>query len=274
MFECVVNISEGRDLGRLEALSRSAGPSLRDLHHDGFHNRSVFTLINGDDALRDDVHSLIDAAFHSLDLTTHEGVHPRFGVVDVVPFVALDTRQRQRATQLRDETARWIAERHGVPTFLYGVVAGHLRTLPDVRRRAFRDLEPDFGPARATERLGAVAVGERPVLVAWNIWLRGATIEDARSIARSVRRAEVRAIGLAVGDLVQVSCNLISPLEVGPSVVYDQVQALLANGARIERCELVGLMPAALLELEDRSRWASLGLSEEATIERRLLATS
>ena len=274
MFECVVNISEGRDLDRLRALSNAAGGSLRDLHHDRFHNRSVFTLINADRALSDDVRSLIDAAFNELDLTTHDGVHPRFGVVDVVPFVALENAERPRAMALRDETARWIAERYDVPTFLYGEVDGRLRTLPDVRRLAFRVLEPDFGPARAAERLGAVAVGERPVLVAWNIWLSGATIDEARLLAKSVRRAEVRAIGLAVGDQVQVSCNLVAPLSVGPSVVYDQVEALLGSGARIERCELVGLAPAKLLDLEDRTRWASLGLSEEATIEGRLLAAN
>ena len=109
MLECVLNISEGRNLDLLGELSGPAGQSLRDRHSDLFHNRAVFTLINDAEALTSDVRALISASFHTLDLRTHEGVHPRFGVVDVVPFVALDPESPARAVELRDETARWRA---------------------------------------------------------------------------------------------------------------------------------------------------------------------
>ncbi len=270
MFECVVNVSEGRHVGVLDELSSSVGPSLRDRHSDPFHNRSVFTLVNERSALERDVRALIRSAFARLDLTLHEGVHPRFGVVDVVPFVALEPAQAAGARVLRDDTAGWIAETFGVPCFLYGEVDGRLRTLPDVRRGAFKGLLPDRGPARPAPRLGAVAVGARPVLVAWNLWLRNVSIDEARAIARAVRRPEVRAMGFVVGDEVQVSCNLIDLARVGPSALYDQVKALLPRRGEIGRAELVGLVPRSVLEAEDRDRWAELGLSEAQTIEGRL----
>ncbi len=105
MFECVINLSEGRDAPLLGELRASAGTSLRDLHADPFHNRSVFTLINSAQELVPDVHALLRRAFATLDLSRHEGVHPRFGVVDVVPFVALEPEDPEEAVELRDRTA-------------------------------------------------------------------------------------------------------------------------------------------------------------------------
>ena len=151
MFECVINISEGADeyvLGRIE---KASGESLRDRHSDSFHNRSVFTLINDETPLLRDVHSLITTSVDLLDLRHHEGVHPRFGVVDVVPFVALNPAQFSSAVRMRDEVARWMGETLEIPVFLYG---GE-RSLPDVRREAFGALAPDFGPATPSVLSGA-----------------------------------------------------------------------------------------------------------------------
>ncbi len=270
MFECVVNVSEGRRVALLDEISSVVGPSLRDRHADQFHHRSVFTLVDEPEALQIGVHALIGACFERLDLRHHQGVHPRFGVVDVVPFVALGPGQSGGATSMRDSTARWIAETYAVPCFLYGDVNGAPRTLPDVRRQAFQGLRPDVGPHRPDPRLGAVAVGARPVLVAWNLWLDGVSIDEARAIARALRRREVRAMGFLVGDQVQVSCNVIEPGLVLPSAVYDEVVSRLPPSGAIDRAELVGLIPRSVLEAEDRGRWAQLGLSESSTIERRL----
>ena len=232
MFECVINLSEGRDTELLSELGATAGLSLRDVHADSFHNRSVFTLINDGPPLVRDVQALLSAAFSRLDLTHHTGVHPRFGVVDVVPFVALDSKRASDAVLLRDETAQWIAHTFDVPVFLYGPVDGVVRTLPEVRRKAFVDLKPDFGPLQAGSTLGASAVGARGLLVAWNLWLRGVSLDGARDIARSVRDVSVRTLAFEVGDSVQVSCNLIDPMRVGPSIVFDRVRAMLPAGGR------------------------------------------
>jgi len=270
MLECVINISEGRNLKLLSELRASAGASIRDLHSDEFHNRSVFTLINDPEPLIRDVHALITASYDALDLRLHDGVHPRFGVVDVVPFVALEPQDRAEAGQWRDRTAQWISETFAVPTFLYGSLDDVTRTLPEVRRRAFDSLLPDFGPSSASPKLGAVAVGARPILVAWNIWLSGVSRDETRALAKSVRRGEVRSLAFRAGEYTQVSCNLIEPLVVGPSVVYDEVASLLPVGGEIVRAELVGLVPRAVLDAEEPSRWDELGLGENQTIESRL----
>lgn len=271
MFECVVNVSEGRDLAVLDALASASGPSLRDRHHDAFHHRAVFTLIHERASLREDVRRLIETAFTLIDLRAHEGVHPRFGAVDVVPFVALGRAEPADACALRDETAHWIATALATPVYRYGPLGGGvLRTLPEVRRALRLGLAPDEGPA-ATASRGAVAVGCRGILVAWNLWLVGVSFDEARGLARLVRGPAVRALAFDLGDRVQVSCNLIDPTVVRPSDVYDAIESALGSG-RIERAELVGLIPAALLEREDPARWDQLGIGPGVTIESRSAA--
>ena len=270
MFECVVNVSEGRRNEILDLLARAAGPSLRDRHADPFHNRSVYTLIDERDALCANVRALAAATFEQLDLREHVGVHPRFGVLDVVPYVALDPGRAGEAVALRDETARWVATTFEVPAFLYGPLAdGTERGLPEVRRRAFTALAPDVGPAQPSARLGACAVGARGVLVAWNLWVRGISLDEGRAVARALRRREVRALAFSIPPWTQISVNLVEPEVVGPAIVYDQVVGLVPPGA-VERAELVGLVPASVLRASARDRWEQLGLSDGQTIEARL----
>jgi glutamate formiminotransferase len=270
VLECVVNVAEGRRLEVLDSLSAAAGPSLRDRHHDVVHNRGVFTLIDEVDRLRHSVRALSEVSLETLDLRAHEGVHPRLGVLDVVPFVALDPNRADEAIALRDETANWLATTFDVPVFLYGELDdGTTRTLPEVRRGAFISLAPDRGPATPDPKWGATTVGARGVLVAWNLWLRGVSLEEATLVAAAIRGPAVRALAFSMGEFVQVSCNLIDPLSVGPSQVYDQVTGLLGRGA-IDHAELVGLAPGALLQRENPTRWPQLGLSEATTIEARL----
>jgi glutamate formiminotransferase len=270
LFECVLNLSEGLRLDVLDRLSAAAGSSLRDRHTDPLHNRSVFTLINDADELLRDVRGLITLALDLLDLEGHVGVHPRFGVVDVVPFVALSPSAFRDAQRLRDETATWLSVNFHVPVFLYGPLDdGSERSLPEVRRGAFRTLEPDLGPRDPDPHRGASALGARPILVAWNVCLSGVELDDAKRVAMAIRRPEVRALAFLVGDVVQISCNLIAPTTVGPAEVYDDVTTRLTKGV-VERCELVGLVPEVVVRAQDPARWAQLGLSLGATIESRL----
>jgi len=257
VLECVVNVSEGKDSGRLAALAALVGADLLDVHTDADHHRSVFTMV-GTQAPR----TLARAAVERLDIGSHAGVHPRVGVVDVVPFVALEPTTFDAALVARDEFARFAATELGVPCFLYGPE----RSLPEVRRRAFRDLAPDVGPATPHPTAGAMCVGARDLLVAYNVWLAGGSLESARTIAREIRSPEVRALGLQVGEFTQVSMNLVDPLRVGPDVVYDFVAAR----APVVRAELVGLVPARVLAPIPRGRWEQLDLSAERTIESRV----
>jgi glutamate formiminotransferase len=280
LFECVVNVSEGRDDDVLAALATSAGPALLDLHRDPDHHRAVFTLAGSAADVATASRSLARAAVDRLDLNDHAGAHPRLGVLDVVPFVPFAPGRAApddltEAVALRDDFARWLPDALGVPSFLYGPLpGGRTRSLPDIRRHAFSvdaGLAPDFGPPHPHPRAGASAVGARRVLVAYNVWV--SPLQVARRVAPRVRGPEVRALALAVGDRAQVSCNLVEPDRFGPARLYDAVAALVADaGGAIEGAELVGLVPEAVLAAVPRSRWPEVGLSDTATVESRLAA--
>jgi glutamate formiminotransferase len=204
-------------------------------------------------------------AVERIDLNHHDGVHPRLGAVDVVPFVALEGSTELDAELARDDFAEWAGEELDLPVFAYG---GDGPTLPEVRRRAFKDLVPVAGPSRPHPTAGAVAVGVRPPLVAYNLWLAEPDVAVARRVAAEVRDDAVRALGLAVGDRVQVSLNLVEPERVGPADAYDRVAAKVP----LAGAELVGLLPQAVLDAVAPDRWAELDLAEDRTIEARLAA--
>jgi glutamate formiminotransferase / 5-formyltetrahydrofolate cyclo-ligase len=279
IIECVVNVSEGRNQAVLAELAAVAGSTLLDLHSDPDHHRSVFTLAGGPDAVQQSVRALATACVARLDLAAHSGVHPRLGVLDVAPFVPYrpghipdpdgdhPDPDLSVVIPLRDAFARWLGQALGVPSFLYGPLpGGRTRTLPQVRRAAFEGLAPDFGPDRPHRTAGATAVGARSVLVAYNVWVSSAAV--ARLVAPLVRSPMVRALGLAVGERAQVSCNLIDPGRFGPAQLYDQVVGLIAEaGGTVLGAELVGLIPDPVLHKISAARWPELGLSEAATIE-------
>jgi glutamate formiminotransferase len=260
VLECVVNVSEGRDEGALGALRAAAGDALLDFHADPHHHRSVFTLAG--DGLEDAVRALAREAVTRLDLDAHQGVHPRIGVVDVVPFVPVAGSSMDEALAARGSFARWAGAELALPCFLYGPE----RSLPEIRRGAFESIAPDTGPPRPHRTAGASAVGARTVLIAYNLWLAAADVTTAKTIAASLRSRSVRALGLQVGEQAQVSCNLVEPMLVGPAEVYDRVAAVAA----VTRAELVGLAPLEVVRAVPRTRWRELDLSEERTIESRL----
>lgn len=260
MLECIVNVSEGRDPAVLAALATAAGNDLLDQHVDPHHHRTVLTTV-GEDAAR----RIARVAVDRVDLTRHRGAHPRLGAVDVVPFVALAGSTPDDACAGRDRFARWVAGELGVPAFLYGDDRG-LPTLPAVRRRAFGDLAPDTGPPVPHPTAGAVAVSCRGPLVAYNVWLAEDDLAQARAVAAAVRGDGIRALGLTVGDRVQVSMNLVAPHRVGPAVAYDRVAAL----APVAGAELVGLLPRSVLDAVEPARWPELDLAEDRTVEARL----
>jgi glutamate formiminotransferase len=257
MLECVVNVSEGRDASVLAALAAVCGRDLLDVHHDPHHHRSVLTLV-GEEAPR----ALTRLAVELLDLRAHDGVHPRLGVVDVVPFVPLAGAVLEDAVAARDAYGAAMSAELRLPCFVYGPE----RTLPEVRREAFQGLAPTWGPSQPHPTAGAVCVGARPPLVAFNVWLAHPDLALARRVAAAVRSPGIRALGLPVGARVQVSMNLVDPLRVGPAEAYDRVAAL----APVAGAELVGLLPAQVLASVPAHRWTELGLAEDRTVEARL----
>jgi glutamate formiminotransferase len=261
VLECVVNVSEGRRQDVIDALARAAGGALLDVHADEHHHRSVLTLA-GPDVERAS-RAVTREGVTRIDVTRHRGAHPRFGAVDVVPFVPLLDEPMTLAIAARDEFARWAAAELAVPCFLYGPE----RSLPEVRRHAFGTLAPDVGPDAPHPAAGAIAVGARAVLVAYNLWLADdVDVVVARDVARELRGPAVRALGFDLGGCAQVSCNLVDPVTFGPAEAYDAV----ASRAAVARAELVGLVPAAVLARTPAHRWAELGLDSSRTIEARL----
>lgn len=280
--ECVINVSEGRDHSVIAALTGAAGVHLLDLHSDGEHHRSVLTLGGPLEAVEEAARSVARAAVSGIDLTTHSGVHPRLGVLDVVPFVPLAAADADdawsEAASARDRFATWAGTSLGLPCFLYGPE----RTLPDVRRHAFRSLAPDTGPGTPHPTAGACAVGVRLPLVAYNVWISDPTpqpggddaptaLSVARSLAAALRGPSVRTLGLPLSSGAQVSCNLIDPSTAPIAELYDDVVAgARSRGCSVVRAELVGLLPEITLRAVPRPRWSELDLGEDRTIEFRM----
>ncbi len=266
-----VNVSEGRDRATLEVLAAACGESLLDLHADPDHHRSVLTLGGPGPAVVAAVRSLVRTAVDTLDLSRHRGAHPRFGVVDVVPFAPVGSHELADPLEARDTLAVWAGATLGVPCFLYGPMPdGGERSLPEVRRGAFDTLRPDTGPDRPHPRAGAMAVGARRPLVAYNLWVDGLSVGELRAVAAQVRSAAVRTLALALSSGSQVSCNLVEPELVGPAEAYDRVAAALPAAARIRRAEVVGLVPRAVLERIDVRRFGTLGLRDDLCLEARM----
>ncbi len=275
-----MNVSEGRDRPRLDALARACGPSLLDVHADVDHNRSVFTLAGpgGADAAAA-ARALARVVVERLDLRHHAGVHPRLGVLDVVPFVALGE-PAATAVEAARAFARWLGNDVGVPVFLYGDVDPAARSLPDTRRDAFARRPPDFGPPAPDARTGATAVGARPPLVAVNCLLDRDDLELARRIAGRVRERDgglpgVRALGLGLESVgaAQVSMNVTALDATGVEAACTAVRGLAeAAGATVVAVELVGLVPAAELARWSEGFRAWSGLGPDVTIESRLAA--
>jgi glutamate formiminotransferase len=209
------------------------------------------------------------------------------GVVDVVPFVPLVQQAVDpsssglrldpapslgAAVEARDRFARWAWSELSLPCFCYGPLPGRgERTLPEIRRLAFSELVPDTGECEPHPTAGACAVGAREFLVAYNLWLADGDVEVATAVARQLRGPGVRALGFDLSGVAQVSCNLVEPSVHGLVEVHDRVVQLLeGTGVRIDRCELVGLLPAAVLDAVPAQRWVELGLDPDSTVEARL----
>lgn len=264
-LESVPNVSEGRDAATIRAIAgafAAGGAQVLDVHSDADHHRSVLTLIGGEAELGDSLVAGVAAAVASIDLRSHDGVHPRVGAADVVPIVALDPLDAARAAALALVVAGRIGDELRLPVFLYGDSGDGRRPayfraggLDGLRARVERgELVPDFGPRLIDPRAGAVLVGARPPLVAFNLELDTGDVEVARAVAAEVRASGggmdgVQAIGLLLDRTgrAQVSLNVIDIERAPLHLVVARVrEASERRGARVVRGELVGLMPASV----------------------------
>ena len=289
IVECVPNVSEGR---REDAIDRMAdairsveGVRLLDRTSDADHNRSVFTFAGPPDAVEAAAHALVEVALREIDLRTHRGEHPRIGAVDVVPFVPLAGTTMEDCVALAHRFGRRVAQRHQLPVYFYAKAATRPERvrLPDIRKPQYEGLAdvigtthvPDVGPSKVHPTAGAMVTGARPPLIAFNIELDTADVKVAKRIAKEIRESSgglpaVQALGFELTDppRAQVSMNLLDPSQTSLSRVWREVETRAgAEGIRIVRGELIGLMPldAAVQVTADALKLD--GLSRERIIE-------
>jgi glutamate formiminotransferase len=273
LFEAVPNFSEGRDPEKIARIAASVretpGVTVLDLHLDPDHNRSVLTFVGEEGPLLEASIALARSCLEEIDLAAQRGVHPRMGSLDVLPFVPLGSPLSEAGLEDAARLAREVGEAIGslgVPVYLYGAAASapHRTNLAEVRRGGYEGLvaragdpswRPDYGPEEVPAHSGAVAVGARPFLVAFNVYLDTGDVERARDIAGEVRERDgglpgVKALGLRVEGRAQVSMNLTDLGRTSIPAALEAVRrAAERHGARVEETELVGLVPlAAVLE--------------------------
>ncbi|HEV2642002.1 MAG TPA: glutamate formimidoyltransferase, partial [Candidatus Elarobacter sp.] len=270
LIECVPNFSEGRDLDVVHAIcdriAAVEGASVLHVTADESHNRSVITFVAPAEVMVDAAFAAIRAARDLIDITRHAGVHPRIGAADVVPFVPLEGATMQDCVAIARTLGARVGTELAIPVYLYERAASRdsRRNLADVRRGGFETLRdviasdperaPDFGPSEMHPTFGAVAIGARPFLVAFNAYIGDASmLAVAKEIARAVRASSgglpaVKALGLEVGGEAQVSMNLVDIERTPLSTVYAAVEReAIARGAEITWSEIIGLVPESVV---------------------------
>src|SRR6266480_4569271 len=265
LVECVPNFSEGRNAATIEALRTALtgvpGVRLLDVQADAAHNRSVFTFVAPPDASVEATLAAMRVATERIDLSRHTGEHPRMGATDVVPFVPVRDVTMDDCVALARRLAERAAAELQIPVYLYARAATRpeRERLPDIRKGEFEGLrdrigrdpaaDPDFGPKRIHPTAGATAIGARPFLVAFNIYLDTGDVRVAKEIAQQIRTSggglpAVQASGFAVDGKAQVSMNLLDIDTTSPATVFAAVESRArARGIEIQKSEVVGLVP-------------------------------
>ena len=294
VIECVPNISEGRDEKRVSeiaaAVRAAAGVRLLDVSSDSSHNRSVLTFVADAAGVREGVRALFDAAVPRIDLRRHSGEHPRMGAVDVVPVIPIRGATVEECVALSREIGAEIAERHGIPVYLYedSATSEKRRNLAEIRKGQFEgfaakmrepEWKPDFGPDVPHPTAGVVAVGARPPLIAYNVNLGTRDLAVAERIAKAIRHLGggfryVKALPVELADRgqVQVSINMTNFVKSPLHRVFECVRSEAErHGVPIVGSEIVGLCPAEALVMTAEHYLRLEKFSPEQVLELRLL---
>jgi glutamate formiminotransferase len=294
IIECVPNVSEGRDRAVIDqiaaALRRVPGLRLLDVSSDGSHNRSVLTLVGDAEAVRAGVRALFEAALPRIDLRAHRGEHPRMGAVDVVPFIPIRGSSLEDCVALSREVGADIAERFGIPVYLYeeSASAEARRNLAEIRKGQFEGFgekmkdplwKPDFGPDRPHPSAGVVAMGARAFLIAYNINLGTSELAIADRIAKAIRHLSggfryVKAMGVELADrgIVQVSINMTNFKRTPLHRVFECVRSeAQRHGVSVLGSEIVGLTPAEALYMAAEHYLRLERFSSDQVLETKLL---
>ncbi len=293
LIECVPNFSEGRDPSVIEAIAAAiteANGRVLDWSLDAWHHRAVITFVA-------EPHDIVNAAFAAIrtardciDLRTHTGVHPRIGAADVVPFIPLHGATMEQCVQAARDLADRVGTELDIPVYLYDRAAQRdaYRNLADVRHGGTAALEqdigstrpPDAGPATLHPTAGAVAIGARDFLGAFNVFIgHAAHLPQAKAIAREIRAASgglpgVKALGLVVNGQAQVSMNVTDLNAVSLHQAFDAVATAAArHGIDVTHSEIIGLVPQATIEQAFSDRIKLRDGRDTVSLEGRIAAT-
>jgi glutamate formiminotransferase / formiminotetrahydrofolate cyclodeaminase len=269
LVECVPNFSEGRDAAKIDAIIEAMkvlGVYLLDREMDSDHNRSVITLVGDREAIQEAVIRGVGKAAELIDLTQHQGAHPRMGAADVVPFIPIDGVTIEDCAAMARHVGAEIAKRFQIPVYLYEAAATRpeRQNLESIRRGQFEGIrseiasnparKPDFGESRVHPTAGATVVGARKALIAYNVFLNTADVDIAKKIAKAVRFSSgglrfVKGAGFLVRGLAQVSMNLTDFEQTPIHRVFEFVKREAARyGVVPVSSEIVGLIPKKALE--------------------------
>lgn len=297
LIECVPNFSEGRRPEVVEEIVRVIGQidgvTLLDHSLDETHNRSVVTFAGAAEPVRRAATATVGRALELIDMERHSGAHPRIGAVDVMPFVPLGGTRLEECVDLARRFGEQVAKMFELPVYLYGEAAlrPDRRRLADVRRGQYEGLKaelgvnpernPDYGPHRLHPRGGAMAVGARKPLIAFNVNLDSEDLALAKRIAHTIRESSgglpaVQAMGVLLQNpgerrYAQVSMNLVDWERTGISRVVREIRRLaLEAGTDIDHCELIGLAPTGALLQVAADALGLRGFSPDQALELRL----
>ena len=296
ILEIVPNFSEGRDLAVVRAIveaMRSSGAEVLDWSADPDHNRSVVTVIGPPELVEEAAFAGAAVAVEMIDLRRHHGVHPRIGSIDVLPFVPLAGLSMKEAGTSARRVGERMANELELPVYFYAQASDPPgRSLVTLRRGGFEalvggwpaDRVPDLLPAQwpypgAHPTAGACCVGARPVLLAWNVWISGISVEQARAIAKQVREGHsgirgLRALALRLPsrDAIQISMNIEDVEKSSPADAFALVRSLVgASGGKVEQTEIIGMAPDELLEAADDD-WKLVPGTRERSLSKRVQA--
>ena len=268
-MECVPNFSEGRDKAKVDAIVEAMkipGVYLLDREMDADHNRCVITLVGEREAIQEAAIRGVGKAAELIDLTQHQGAHPRMGAADVVPFIPIDGVTLEDCVAMAKHVGAEIAKRFAIPVYLYEAAAAtpERQNLENIRRGQFEGIraeiatnparKPDFGEAKVHPTAGATVVGARKSLIAYNVFLNTADVDVAKKIAKAVRASSggfrfVKGAGFLVRGMAQVSMNLTDFEQTPIARVFEAVKREAARyGVMPVSSEIVGLIPKAALE--------------------------
>ncbi len=294
LIECVPNYSEGEDQQVIDKIAadfeNTEGVKLLDCSPDADHNRTVITVVGEPEPLKEAVLASVKTAQEEIDMTKHQGEHPRMGATDVIPLTPVKDIGMEECVELSQEIAKQIGEQFQIPVFMYeesATISGR-KNLAKVRKGEYEGVKerineqgekPDYGPAQMNEKAGATAVGARKPLVAYNVNLSTSDVEIAKKIAANIRQKSgglknVKALGIYIDDrqIAQITMNLVDVYQTPIYRVQELIKIEAARyGVYITDCEIVGLTPVEALLDAARYYLQLDGFDSEQVLENRLL---